>query len=208
MVVSMQRARVRTAAEVAARLSPVTRRTPLAPRSGGRPTRPRASLRRLLPVAVAGAALALSACQTQSPIQTDVTYVPADGVPVDLGAVQLRDLVVISGGKDKPGVLSASMSNNSDNAQRIAFALPQGQPVYADSPAHSEQRLSDATQVQLPAVPVNAGDVVTLSVRSPSAPAVVVVVPVLSPSGYYATLAPTDAPTTATTATPTTTATP
>ena len=51
------------------------RRTPLAPRSGGRSTSPRPSLRRLLPVAVAGAALALSACQTQSPIQTDVTYV-------------------------------------------------------------------------------------------------------------------------------------
>jgi len=160
---------------------------------------------------VAGAALALSACQTQSPIQTDVPYVAADGVPVDLGAVQLRDLVVISGGKDKPGVLSASMSNSSGEATRIAFALPQAQPVYAEAPAHSEQRLSDATQVQLPAVPVSAGDVVTLSVQSPNAPAVVVVVPVLTASGYYATLAPTAAPspteTATSTATPTATAT-
>jgi hypothetical protein len=154
-------------------------------------------------VAVSGAALALSACQTQSPIQTDVPYVAADGVPVDLGSVQLRDLVVISGGKDKPGVLSASVSNTSGDSQRIAFSLAQGQPVYAESPAHSERRLSDATQVQLPGVPVNAGDVVTLSVQAASAPAVVVVVPVLKAAGYYATLAPTNAPTTATaTATP------
>ena len=154
-------------------------------------------------MAVAGAALALSACQTQSPIQTDVTYVPADGVPVDLGAVQLRDLVVISGGKDKAAVLSASVSNNSGEAQRIAFALPQGQPVFAEVPAHSQRRLSDATQVQLPAVAANAGDVVTLSVQSQSTPAVLVVVPVLSATGYYATLAPT-----ASTATATATATP
>ena len=153
-------------------------------------------------MAVAAAALALSACQTQSPIQTDVPYVAADGVPVDLGSVQLRDLLVISGGKDKPGVLSAAVSNTSGDAQRIGFSLAQGQPVYAEVPAYSERRLSDATQVQLPAVPVNAGDVVTLSVQTASAPAVVVVVPVVKASGYYATLAPTTAPTTAT-ATPT-----
>lgn len=175
----------------------MTRRTPLATRSGRRTTSPRLSLRRLVPVVVTGAALALSACQTQSPIQTDVPYVPADGVPVDLGAVHVRDLVVISGGKDKPGVLSGSVSNDSGQAQRIAFALPQGQPVFAEAPAHSEGPLSDGTQVQLPTVPVNPGDVVTLSVQSPSAPAAVVVVPVLGPSGYYSTLAPTGAPTTA-----------
>lgn len=201
----MQRVRVRAPVQVAGRLSPVTRRTPLAPRSGGRFTSPRPSLRRLVPVAVAGAALALSACQTQSPVQTDVPYVAADGVPVDLGSVQLRDLVVISGGKDKPGVLSAAVSNTSGEAQRLSFALPQGQPVYAEAPAHSERRLSDATQVQLPAVPVNPGDVVTLSVQSASAPAVVVVVPVLKASGYYASLAPTATPAASPTATATAT---
>jgi hypothetical protein len=198
----MQRAWVRSGVKVPGRLSRVTRRTLLAPLSGGRSTSPRPSLRRLLPVAVAvaGAALTLSACQTQSPIQTDVTYSPADGVPVDLGPVQLRDLVVISPGKDKPGVLSASVSNNSGEARRISFALPQGQPVFAEAPAHSEQRLSDASQVQLASMPVNPGDVVTLSVQSPGAPSTVVVVPVLPASGYYASLSPTNAPAAATSA--------
>lgn len=199
MAFSVQRVRVRAPVQVAGRLCPVTRRTPLAPRSGGRSTSPRTPLRRLarflVPVAVAGAAFALSACQTQSPIQTDVAYVAADGVPVDLGSVQLRDLVVISGGKDKPGVLSASVSNSGADAQRISFSVAQGQPVYAEAPAYSERRLSDESQVQLPGVPVNAGDVVTLSVQTPTAPAVVVVVPVVKASGYYASLAPTNAPT-------------
>ena len=166
------------------------RRTPLAARSAGRPT----SLRRLLPVAAVGAALALSACQTQSPVQTDYPYQPADGVAVDLGPVQLRDLVVISAGKDKPGVLSASVSNKSADAQRLAFALPQGQPVYAETKAYSQERLSEGSQVQLPSVPVNPGDVITLTVQSPAAPAAVVTVPVLPAVGYYSTMSPPAAP--------------
>ena len=172
------------------------RRTPLAARSAGRPS----PLRRLVPVAALGAALALSACQTQSPVQTDASYMPADGVSVDLGVVQVRDLVVISTGKDKPGVLSAAVSNTSGDSQRLAFALPQAQPVYAESAANSEARLSEGTQVQLPSVPVSPGDVVTLTVQSPTAPAAVVTVPVLPASGYYATLAPSAAPSTTTAA--------
>jgi hypothetical protein len=175
------------------------RRTLLAPRNGGRST----SLRRLLPAAAIGAALALSACQTQSPIQTDVTYDPADGVPVDLGAVQLRDLVVISSGKGEAGVLSAAASNSGSSSTRIAFALASGSPVYAEVPAGSQERLSGTTQVQLPSVPVAPGDVVKLTVQSPDAPAAVVDVPVLPPKDHYATMSPTSVPTSsAATATP------
>ncbi len=174
------------------------RRTPLAARSAGRPS----PLRRLVPVAALGAALALSACQTQSPIQTDAAYAPADGVAVDLGNVQVRDLVVISSGKDKPGVLSGSVANAGSEAERIAFALPQAQPVFAEAAAHSQAQLSNGTQVQLPSVPANPGDVVQLTVQSANAPAAVVTVPVLPASGYYATLAPTSRPSTATTTAP------
>lgn len=175
------------------------RRSLLAPRVSGRNT----SLRRLLPVALLGAVVALSGCQTQSPIQTDVPYSPGDGVPVDLAAVQLRDLVIVSDGKDKPGVLSASVINNSGQAQRIAFALPNAEPVFAEAAAHSEKRLSNGTQVTLPNMPVAPGDVVTLSVQSSNAPAAVVMVPVVPASGYYSTLRPTPAtPTTATATTP------
>ena len=174
------------------------RRTPLARFAAGRSLSPRRSVRVLLTVGALGAGLALSGCQTQSPIQTDVPYVAADGVPVDLGPVQLRDLVVISKGKGEPGVLSASVSNTSGTAERIAFAAANGQPVYAEAKAYSQERLSGATQVQLPGLTVGPGDVVTLTVQSASAPAAVVVVPVVSAAGPYATLQATSAPTTAT----------
>ena len=159
------------------------------------PTGVRRSSRRLLPLVALGAAVALSACQTQSPIQTDVPYDPADGVPVHLGPVQLRDLVVVSTGKDKAGVLSASMSNTSGDALKVDFQLQQGGSASATAPAHSEVRLSGDQQVQLPSVPASPGDVVTLSVKSGTAPEALVVVPVVKAAGYYAHLAATQAPT-------------
>ena len=110
-------------------------------------------------------------------------------------------------GKGQPGVLSASVSNTSGTAERIAFAAQDAQPVFAEAKAYAQERLSGATQVQMPAVPAAPGDVVTLTVQSANAPAVVVVVPVLPPSGPYATMAPTGAPTAATPTTPAPTAT-
>ncbi|QGN58948.1 hypothetical protein [Nostocoides sp. HKS02] len=142
-------------------------------------------------------------------------------MPADLGAVQLRDLVVISSGKDQPGVISGAMSNSGGSEARVGFATDTGQAVYASAQPHSALQLSGPgqTQVQLASVPAP-GDVVRLTVQTSSAPAVVVWVPVLSPHGYYATLAPTSSSTSSTSAptsssttstatpSPTTTATP
>ncbi len=169
------------------------RRTLLAPPTDGRAV-PSARLARLLvPVAVVGASLAMSACQTQSPVQTEASYNPADGVPVDLGAVKLRDLVIISSGKGKPGVLVASMSNTGNSEQRIMFqGGGSATPVYASAPANSVEQLSGKSPVQLPSVPVAPGDTLQMTVQTPTAPAVAVVVPVISPHGYYATITPSD----------------
>jgi hypothetical protein len=175
------------------------RRTLQAPSTSGRNPLVRHPLRALVPLAALGAALALSGCETQSPIQTNVAYVATDGVPVDLGSVQLRDLVVISDGKDKPGVLSGAIINTGSTEQRVAFATDSSQPVFTTIPAHSVQQLSSPTQVQLPSVPAP-GDVVRLRVESPSSPAAVVTVPVLAPQGYYSTLAPTPSSSTTTAA--------
>lgn len=187
----MQRAQVRALWEGAARLSTVIRRTLLAPATDGRAVSSARLARLLVPLAVVGATLAMSACETQSPVQTEVSYNPADGVPVDLGAVQLRDLVIISSGKGKPGVLVASMSNTGSTEQRVMFSAGgSASPVYATAPGNSVERLSGTSPVQLPSVPVSPGDVLQMTVQTPTAPAVAVVVPVLSPHGYYATISP------------------
>ncbi|HEV7148591.1 MAG TPA: hypothetical protein VGN48_16490 [Pedococcus sp.] len=184
------------------------RRTLLAPPTGGRSIVSSRLVRGLLPVTILGAALALSGCETQSPMQTRFPYVPSDGVPVDLGAVQLRDLVVISSGKGKPGVLVASVSNSGNSEEQIGFASSSTQQVYTSSPAHSVQTLSGKTPVELPNMPVAPGDVVRLTVETPAAPAVVVYVPVLLPTGYYATISPTDVPSATATSSPSVTSAP
>ena len=169
------------------------RRTHLAPPTDGRAVPSARLARMLVPVAVVGASLAMSACETQSPVQTEASYNPADGVPVDLGAVKLRDLVIISSGKGKPGVLVASMSNTGHGEQRIMFqAGGSSSPVYASAPGNSVEQLSSKSPVELPSVPVAPGDTLQMTVQTPTAPAVAVVVPVLSPHGYYSTISPSD----------------
>jgi hypothetical protein len=169
------------------------RRTLLAPPTDGRAVSSRRLARLLVPVAVVGATLAMSACETQSPVQTEASYNPADGVPVDLGAVQLRDLVIISSGKGKPGVLVASMINTGSGEQRVMFQSGgSATPVFATAPGNSVEQLSSKSPVQLPSVPVSPGDTLQMTVQTPTAPAVAVVVPVLSPHGYYATITPSE----------------
>jgi len=180
-------------------VSSVIRRSP-ATAPAGSPLRPS---RLVLGVAAAGAALALSACQIQSPVQTDEVYMPADGVGVELGAVEVRDLVVVSGGKDQPGTISGALSNSSGESQRVGFALPNSEPVFVEAKPYAQERLSGTTQLQLPSVPAEPGATIQLTVQSQSAPAEVVTVPVLPPTGYYETASPTAAPSaTTTTATP------
>jgi hypothetical protein len=192
MRLGMQRARVRITPGVAGKVSLVMRRPPATAPAG---SLLRASRGRLA-LAVAGAALALSGCQVMSPIQTDEVYMPADGVGVELGTVEVRDLVVVGTGKDRPGTLSGAMSNTSGEAQRVGFALADGQPVFTEAKPYSQERISGETQVQLASVPAEPGGTVTLTIQSQSAPAVVVTVPVVPAAGYYETVSPTAAPST------------
>ncbi len=152
------------------------------------------SARSLAPVVAVGA-LALSGCQTQSPIQTDVPYLPADGVAVDLGSVQIRNLLVVADAKNGPGVLTGSVVNRGDENAQITFAVEGGAPVTVSTPAHRTQPISEHSQVQLSSVPADPGGLVTLSVQTATSGSNIVEVPVLPATGYYETLRPSAAPT-------------
>ena len=62
-----------------------------------------------------GSALLLTGCQIISPRQTDVMYAAADGVALDVGDVQLRNLVVVADTKGGPGTLSAAVTARLSN---------------------------------------------------------------------------------------------
>lgn len=167
-------------------------RTSPAAAPAGSPRRPS---RRLVAGAVTGAALVLSACGVMSPIQTDEVYQPADGVGVELGVVEIRDLVIVGTGRDRPGTVSGALSNLGKEPQRVGFALAEGQPVFTEAKPFSNERISGSTQVQLPSVPAEPGSTVQVTVQAGSAPAQVVTVPVVPATGYYQTVSPTAAPT-------------
>jgi len=146
------------------------------------------------------AAVALSGCQVMSPIQTSVPYQPADGVAVNLGDVQIRDLVVISGAKGEVGILSGMVVNKSNAPVTITFAAGDGGSTKAQVLAGGQARLSGvegSPPVTLPAIASAPGDIVTLTVSTPTSGASEVSVPVLLPAGYYATITPAPSATTA-----------
>lgn len=157
-------------------------------------------VRPLAPLATLGAAFALAGCQVLSPVATEASYAPADGVPVDLGTVQIRDLLVIADAKGGPGVLSGSLVNTGTTTERVTIEAEGAPPITLSSPPNRAERLSGSPQAQLSQVPVEPGSVVQLRISAGTAGTSVVEVPVLPPVGYYETLKPTSAATATTTA--------
>ena len=135
-----------------------------------------------------------------SPIQTNGSYQPADGVAVDLGDVQIRDLVVVSSAKGEVGTLSGMVVNNGTGPVTITFAAgapsaagATGDSVSAVAPAGAQTRLSGVAGTQpitLPSIPAAPGDIVKVTVSTPADGGSEVSVPVLLPDGYYATITP------------------
>jgi len=163
----------------------------------------------VLAAAALAGALALSGCQVMSPIQTNVPYQPADGVAVDLGDLQIRDLVVIVGAEGEVGTLSGLVVNKGTEPITVTFtAGTGGSSAQAAIPADTATRLSGvegATPVTLPGIAAAPGGIVKLTISTPAAGAPEVSVPVLLPTGYYTTITPPPVPTTTSPPVPTTT---
>ena len=148
----------------------------------------------VLAAAALAGVLTLSGCQAMSPIQTDVPYQPGDGVAVDLGDVQIRDLLVISSAKGSVGMLSGTVLNKSTEPVTVTFtAGADGGSAQAQIPAGEHTRLSGvegATSVSLPAISAAPGAIIKVTISTPAGGAPEVSVPVLLPEGYYATITP------------------
>ena len=168
-----------------------------------RPLRnPRAAARKgisryqvLTAATLAGAVLALSGCQASSPIQTAVPYQPADGVAVDLGDVQIRDLLVVTSAMGGAGTLSGLIVNKGSEPVTVTFATGPGSGSSARAiiPPGTPTRLSGVEgtmPVTIPSIPAAPGDTVNMVVGTPDAGAPLVAVPVLPPTGYYASITP------------------
>jgi hypothetical protein len=159
--------------------------------------------RRLLPqsrarraVAALITATALTAttagCEVFSPTQTDVPYVPADGVQTDLGQVAVRDLVLVLTGTGG-AMVSGGLVNGGSQSVTVQFT-PQQE---TGSGSGSEVQVGPAQHVnlaekglQLSGVTAKAGSLVPVSITSSAAGTTLLNVPVMQASGYYATVTP------------------
>ncbi|HYJ26428.1 MAG TPA: hypothetical protein VEW73_01860 [Nocardioides sp.] len=141
--------------------------------------------------ALAGTILLASGCASAfSPIQTDYDYDAADGVPLSLEGLDLRNLAVVVPAKGGTGILIGQAVNRDSAAVDVTFAVT-GAPAPATVavPANSGKSLSDsATGVEIPGIPVAPGEMVQMTVTTDEAGANVVNVPVLANTGYYSDL--------------------
>ena len=108
----------------------------------------RPSTRRVSTV-LAGVALALATtgCSVNSPVQTNVAYLPADGVQADVGHLAVRDLVLVGDGTGTV-VVSGSATNLGEQDMTVQIAA-QPDPNATTPPSGSEVQLRPHEQVNL-----------------------------------------------------------
>ncbi len=164
------------------------------------------AVRRTIPALAAGAvAVALTAgCQVFSPVQTDVPYAAADGVPVDVGQLALRDLVLVGDGKGE-AVVSGSAVNLS--GESITMQLqPEADPATGAASGGSQLDLKPREQVnladrslQLSGITARPGSIINVKITASTGGTTLAQVPLLPPLNYYSTITPTPATTPAAT---------
>ena len=141
--------------------------------------------------ALAGTILLASGCASAfSPIQTDFDYDSADGVPLTIEGLDLRDLAIVVPAEGGTGIVIGQAVNRSTSAVDVTFGVA-GAPTPATIavPASSGKTLSDAaTGVEIPGIPAAPGEMVEMTVTTAEAGENVVKVPVLANTGYYSDL--------------------
>ncbi len=142
----------------------------------------------------------VTGCTTTSPSQTLVPYQPADGVALDVGSVQGRDLLLVASAKGATGVLSGSLINTGTNTVTVSFTAASAATTPSSTSAKpttlslapSEQ--TRITSVEIPDVGASPGDLIQIAMTTSDGTGIASV-PVLLPTDYYATLTPSPTPT-------------
>ena len=156
----------------------------------------------VLTMSLAGFTVAAAGCSLASPKVIATPYTAADGANADLpvgdhGSVQLRNFLLVSSAKGKPGVLvGAVTTDGADPVQlQVAVVDPTGNSVLGQTSITA--RPGELTQigpagtaaVQVPNVPLPPGSTLTVHVQAGSGGRDFAV-PVLAPQNQYASITP------------------
>jgi hypothetical protein len=102
---------------------------------------------RVAVVAALGASmLAVSGCTYTNPQATTEISTVADGVNASLGRLDLRNLLVISAGKDKEGRLIGAVANGSDQEIQLTITGAAGSRIQFSIPSHGSYTLDKSTE--------------------------------------------------------------
>lgn len=144
--------------------------------------------RALAVVGVAASTAALSACSYLSPIQTDAPYNPSDGVSAKLGVVVARNLAIVSSAANGKGVLTGAVVNQGDSSVSVSFA--DAQSTEAGQMSLGGRELKPISTVVFNSVAAAPGATTDILVHTSEGATQKVTVPVILPTGSYATIAP------------------
>ncbi|CCH78252.1 conserved exported hypothetical protein [Nostocoides japonicum T1-X7] len=147
---------------------------------------------------VMSAGVGLSGCAAMSPVQTQESYQPADGVALNLGSIRIDNLLVVAPTKGGPGTVSASVVNDTGQPVAIEFAdkTSGATAQFAAPPGVATPVSADSNLVQLASVSAGPGSNITMTVTTATTGTAQVTVPVLATQSFFQTLLPTQAPTT------------
>jgi len=101
-----------------------------------------------LALAAGSLALALATmtgCGYINPQQTSHQYAASDGIRADLGPLQLRNMLIVSGGADKPGRLLGAVYNSSSQDVKLTVNGAEGSQTQVPVKANSYTLLNDST---------------------------------------------------------------
>lgn len=163
-------------------------------------TRARASAVAL--VAVAATAV-ISGCSATSPFQTTETMSLGDGVPVDVGDLEVRNLALVSGEDGGQAVLTGTVGNTGTEDATFQAVVGEGETLEAKVPAGGVVVLSgEGDQLSVPALDASPGDMVEIAVGTGASDQTPVSVPVLDAQGYYEDYAPSSTSSSSTSSSP------
>ncbi|AJT42598.1 hypothetical protein [Psychromicrobium lacuslunae] len=142
--------------------------------------------RRLAAASVIGASLlgitTLAGCGYIAPQQTTVVYSASDGVRHDLGNIELRNILLVSAGEDKPGRVIGAVFNTSKSPIRVTFNGASGsQTEFTVKPGEPYYLNQESDSSILSTVAQHAGSLETVKVsqNGPGTSSVELKIPVL-----------------------------
>jgi hypothetical protein len=95
--------------------------------------------------AALGVGLLASGCGYTNSQQTSVQYQSSDGIIADLGPLQLRNILIVSSGKDQPGRVIGAVYNSSSQDVTLKLTGAEGSQTEVPVKANSSTLLNDTT---------------------------------------------------------------